>query len=275
LILKTTDGGTTWLRKSFRIRSTLYAVTFADANHGWASGTYGRIYATTDGGENWYVQASATIVTSHILSLSFVSPDIGWAVGNNGTIIRTTDGGFSWYPQTSGVRWQLYSVKFLDPLNGWIAGNYGTLLATNDGGVTWQRQASSTIYSLKDIYFNDLNHGWAAGWYGAILKYSDDMVIINPSPSQQPVISAVTNYPNPFNPSTVIQFTLQEPSTVTMKLYNVLGEEVETILDMKKFNRGIQSVPYVPKEIATGVYFIRIFTQDTKFSTVRKIMFVK
>ena len=170
---------------------------------------------------------------------------------------------------------ELYSVNFLDASNGWIAGNYGVLLSTNDGGVTWQRQASNTIYSLKEIYFRDVNNGWAVGWYGAILKYSDDLVILNPSIAQQLAISAIMNYPNPFNPTTIIQFSLKEPSILTMKLYNTLGEEVETILDAQRFDRGIQSVPYVPHELATGVYFVRIYASNPKYHAVHKIIFLK
>ncbi len=65
------------------------------------------------------------------------------------------------------------------------------------------------------------------------------------------------NYPNPFNPTTTIQFTLPEASMVTLKLFDILGREVVTLVD-KEMTTGSHKVLFDAKNFASGVYFYRI-----------------
>jgi hypothetical protein len=66
------------------------------------------------------------------------------------------------------------------------------------------------------------------------------------------------NYPNPFNPTTTIQFDLPEKSTVTLKVYNILGQEVTTLFDHASLNAGSQVARFNASNYASGVYFYRI-----------------
>ena len=65
------------------------------------------------------------------------------------------------------------------------------------------------------------------------------------------------NYPNPFNPTTTIQFTLPEASTVTLKLFDILGKELVTLVD-KEMATGVHKVLFDATDFASGVYFYRI-----------------
>ncbi|MFI5252131.1 MAG: T9SS type A sorting domain-containing protein [Bacteroidota bacterium] len=71
------------------------------------------------------------------------------------------------------------------------------------------------------------------------------------------------NYPNPFNPTTNIQFDLPQMSTVTLKVYNILGQEVATLLDHTQYDAGVQTVPFNASNYASGVYFYRLITSST------------
>ncbi|MBI1805756.1 MAG: tyrosinase family protein [Ignavibacteria bacterium] len=66
------------------------------------------------------------------------------------------------------------------------------------------------------------------------------------------------NYPNPFNPSTTIEFNLPEESYVTLKIYNILGQEVATLLDRELLDDGSQEVVFDARNLASGVYFYRM-----------------
>jgi hypothetical protein len=66
------------------------------------------------------------------------------------------------------------------------------------------------------------------------------------------------NYPNPFNPSTTIRFTLPTGAIVTMKVYNMLGQEVTTLLNHEEFGAGEQNVLFDADGYPSGVYFYRI-----------------
>jgi len=66
------------------------------------------------------------------------------------------------------------------------------------------------------------------------------------------------NYPNPFNPVTQISFSVGYPSNVTLKVYDVLGREVSSVLSKSYFDQGAYQVPFNATSLPSGVYFYRI-----------------
>lgn len=80
------------------------------------------------------------------------------------------------------------------------------------------------------------------------------------------------NYPNPFNPSTVIRFALPVESKVTLKVYNILGQEVATLIDGEMV-AGYHKVVFNANNLSSGVYFYRL--DANKFSKTMKFMLVK
>jgi hypothetical protein len=85
------------------------------------------------------------------------------------------------------------------------------------------------------------------------------------------------NYPNPFNPSTTLRYSIVEPGTVSLKIFNVLGEEVATLVDGQS-GIGTFSVVWDASQQASGVYFARLTSvSDSKHMIVetRRMMLVK
>ncbi|GEM_PF-2322718 len=91
------------------------------------------------------------------------------------------------------------------------------------------------------------------------------------------------NYPNPFNPTTTISFDLPEQAFVTLKIYNMLGQEVATLIDHEQMDDGTQEILFNANNVASGVYFYRIIAQGfdedgintNTFATVKKMLLVK
>ena len=88
------------------------------------------------------------------------------------------------------------------------------------------------------------------------------------------------NYPNPFNPSTTIEFNLAEASIVTLKVYNVLGQEVSTLLNREEMEEGEQAVEFNAANLPSGVYFYRLIAitpADSRplYQAVRRMMVVR
>ncbi|GEM_PF-3982766 len=81
------------------------------------------------------------------------------------------------------------------------------------------------------------------------------------------------NFPNPFNPATTIGFDLPVASTVTLKVYNIIGQEVATVLNGAALDAGHQTFGFDATRLASGMYFYRL--QAGTFSSVKKMVLVK
>lgn len=80
------------------------------------------------------------------------------------------------------------------------------------------------------------------------------------------------NYPNPFNPATTIEYKIPEPGLVTIKVYDILGREVQTLVD-QQLQPGLYSVQFDGSNLASGIYFYRI--KAGKFVQTKKLILLK
>ncbi|MAE93812.1 MAG: hypothetical protein CL910_04060 [Deltaproteobacteria bacterium] len=127
------------------ILDDLFAVSAVDENLVLASGYWGAIYRSEDGGQSWL--KSDTGVKSLIYDVSMADQYYGWAVGQLGLVLRTEDGGKTWAKQSTpkddqGVH--LFSVQSVGPQEAIAVGEWGTIIVTRDGGKTW-RDDSLTV----------------------------------------------------------------------------------------------------------------------------------
>lgn len=83
------------------------------------------------------------------------------------------------------------------------------------------------------------------------------------------------NYPNPFNPTTTIEFTLAEDAFVSVKIYNLLGQEVATLADREEMFEGSNSVEFDATGLPSGIYYYRLTVNDGQFTAVNKMMLMK
>jgi hypothetical protein len=81
------------------------------------------------------------------------------------------------------------------------------------------------------------------------------------------------NYPNPFNPSTTISYSLKKPSWVRLKLYNLLGEEIKTLVNAYQ-NSSTYSIHIDASDLASGIYYYKLRIGNN-FSETKKILLQK
>ncbi len=81
------------------------------------------------------------------------------------------------------------------------------------------------------------------------------------------------NYPNPFNPTTTIEFHLPKSTNVTLKVYNVAGIEVKTLISNKGYGPGIHKVTFDAGDLASGVYIYKLITPE--FIDFKKMLILK
>jgi len=90
--------------------------------------------------------------------------------------------------------------------------------------------------------------------------------------SSFPQYNLEQNYPNPFNPSTIIRFQLQAAGFVTLRVYDILGKEVSTLINEYK-PAGKYETEFHPLNLSSGIYYYSIKAGD--FSKTRKMLFLK
>ncbi len=125
--------------------------------------------------------------------------------------------------------------------------------------------ASLATASTEGLHVGDLN------WY------PDDMAqwLTDVKHENGPVVNKFSlsqNYPNPFNPSTNIKFTVAENASVTLKVFNVLGEEVATLVN-KTMKPGNYSVQFNAENLTSGIYFYTL--KSDNFVQTKKMLLLK
>lgn len=143
VLLRTTDGGNTWeslITTGDTNFSKLQRVKFYNENIGWAVGSGGTIFRTTDGGDNWIRKGSGT--TNVVLySINPINEDCCWIAGSSRNILYTKDGGETWNKTTPATLpdYTIYSHYAL-PSNGniqFVVSNVNYCYKSTDSGVTW------------------------------------------------------------------------------------------------------------------------------------------
>jgi photosystem II stability/assembly factor-like uncharacterized protein len=96
----------------------------------------------------------------------------------------------------------------------------------------------------------------------------NDQVVTKPT-----TYSLSQNYPNPFNPSTTINFALPKESNVTLKVYNMIGQEVMTLINNQRMNSGYHSVKVDGSKLTSGIYIYKLQADD--FTATKKMVLMK
>ncbi len=156
-ILRTIDGGETWIRMNTGSTAAMYRLHFVDAFTGWAVGNSSTVLKTTDGGQTWVTQTSG--VGAGYNSIHFPTPQVGFVVGQNGIVRKSTNGGAFWTTIQSGSI-TLRDVWFVNQNLGFYVGNSGALFRTTNGGGSFQSVYSGSDF-LKEVWFADEQIGYA------------------------------------------------------------------------------------------------------------------
>lgn len=254
---------------------------FCDKNTGWFVGTSSTtnpctILNMTDGGSAWLEQANPT--DQPLREVSFADPQRGVAVGLVGTILYTADGGQNWESRpNNGYRWQ--SVFLTESGKAWAVGDKGRIAFSNDWGYTWVPQESGVDAELWEVFFINDNEGWIVGGGigkpGVILHTTNGGITSSSDPDHdilpdQFVLSQ--NRPNPFNPFTTIEFTLPRPEYTILKIYNILGAEVATLVS-DQMTAGQHRYTFDGTNVASGVYYYRVTAGE--FTDVKKMILLR
>lgn len=287
VILVTNNGGENWeYRSSGGIGGfsgdIWRRVDFVDKSTGffYSSGLMPqRTYKTTDAGNSW-------IELTHedpVQLLKFYDTEKGITVHimNDENIINLTgDGGVNWTKINTGIENGFPNdLEYLPENPSFIRyTNYPGLYYSDDGGFTWHdEKISDTTLNARDIEFATGSHGWILCDNGVVFKTRNNGDVLagveeNPLPNETNLLG---NYPNPFNPSTIIYWKLAKPSSVSVILYDALGRKVADLLKGKEYNAGEHffKLDAASFGLTSGIYFV-VLNTDERIETL-KIAYMK
>lgn len=142
-----------------------------------------------------------------------------------------------------------------------LAGNYDSLWLSRDSGLTRRE------YSLCAEQYENGNLDWRSSKLLMRIMVSVDEETKLPSR-----FALLQNYSNPFNPSTTLSFSIRHSTFVILRVYDVLGREVATLVNEPK-GPGAYEVGWDASGVAGGIYFYRL--QAGSFAAVKKMVVLK
>ena len=269
-IYRSTDGGATWLKVKGQTGAAARSIAVARASSGDTiiiAATYGNgLWRSTDRGTTW--SKIIRLGSNKAACLASVGPEFVAGLAD-GRSYRSTNGGTSWIEIGAGLAtdavWGLYvhvssagtGAAFLLAATG-----HGAFFSADTGrswssiGLADQRLASIMV-STGQIF--------AGGDYGGLWRrpLSEILALIPPPPVE---FSLEQNYPNPFNSGTVIRFSLARAGFATLKIYDVLGREVASLVS-GRLDAGSHFEGWTAAGVGSGIYFCRLRAEgfvDTK-----------
>jgi ligand-binding sensor domain-containing protein len=248
-------------------------------------GTYGGL-AKFDG-TNWtvYNTSNSGLPNNAVTNIAIDGSGNKW-IGTVGSIFWTDDSGLAKF---DGTNWTVYnnsnsglpsdyviSLAIDGSGNKWI-GTWDGLVKFDGSNWTVYKESNSGLPSnfIRCIEIDKSGNKWISTADGLAVYNEGGVVPVEENQIREIVPNEYLlsqNYPNPFNPTTTIKYSIPKLSFVTIKIYDVLGSEVATLVNEEK-PFGTYELNWNAANLPSGVYFYR--TQAGNFIDTKKMIFLK
>ena len=255
---KTTNTcGQTWIITGTSADTVAFSWNTSEAGTALQAGLVGASAWRSDNGNDWIEQFSITAVgTPNATTVTGVTSFSSWIVGTGGSLpVEMTSFAAAAQNMHAQLKWNTATE----------VNNYGfeierRAIASN----AWEKVGfvlgSGTSNTAHNYTYADNN--LSAGKYAYRLKQIDNDGAFKYSVSTEVEIIGVAkelklfgNYPNPFNPSTKVQFAVPENGNVSLRVYNIIGQEVATLFDGAAEAGNIYTANFDGSHMASGLYF--------------------
>lgn len=173
----------------------------------------------------------------------------------------------------------IYVTGTINEDNSLQNGDYGTIKYNSAGAQQWLATFSYSanndqgkfigVDALNKIYVSGNEYRSNNNYKIGIVKYSQP----SGGDDGDNLISHLGNSPNPFNPTTQISFSIPKEDYITLKVYNLIGEELITLIDNEFKQKGNYNIQFDAKDLPSGVYFYKLTSLN--FSKTQKMLLVK
>ncbi len=284
-VYKSIDNGDNWARISNGLpANNPYVYSIAVNNSGILFAgvneliTGKGVFRSTDDGQNWVQINNGMGGQYTINSIAVKGNDIYCGTIING-IFKSTDNGDNWtlvHSRTASCKSLFVTADgtILAGFNGFQAG----IVYSQDNGATWipLNTGFQTPFNINTIAQNSQGIFFTGGMTNGKL-YRSTQTLTSVEDGEITPINFILhqNYPNPFNPSTKISWQVPVGSHQTLKVYDILGNEVATLVDEYR-DAGSYEVEFNLKQtssLSSGVYFYKLQAGD--YVQIKKMMLMK
>ncbi len=285
-----TDAGATWNAETQAIGAAFFEF-YQDEDLITIGSNTTFIGTSTDAGATWHFANADS-------GLGLINGGHQYVTSLNGTMYAVSSANPEYYSSNDGGK--TWEGVDLEGIPAGLSG-YGALLNV-DGALylniqetVFEDGALKGVYSIyksedginymKEIEFEGMPEGFNfpyllfteteifAGFNGATIHKYDAMETSNEETKLHPERFMLSqNYPNPFNPSTSISFNLPTTGEVSLKVYNMLGQEVATVVE-GRLSSGSHTVNFNASQLASGMYIYRL--QAGNHLQTKKMMLIK
>ena len=276
-LYKSSDHGNSWdsVPPPNGYSFSSLALSSSDSNILYISCTSpNQIYKTTDRADTWTLLPFQIIGDNPINNIvvdpyaaNIVYASVYSYGGPPGGIYKTIDGGLNWEEKNNGLTnndWDIYSIAINSRNTNEIyigTGGEINMFRSTNGSEAWTRfdnglpQSGHTNSVTIDTFYNRVYIGRSNGIY-----IFDKMTSVDEVSYERKIdFILYQNYPNPFNPITQIKYSIVEDGLVTLKVYDVLGREITTLVNEEK-QAGTYTVQFDASDLSSGIYFYSITT---------------
>ena len=293
-VFLSTDYGESWTQVSEGLWYPRQITSFASIGTNLFAGSTspyggGGVYRSTNSGTNW-TNVSYGLTSYFVSDLAVLGTNLFAGTLNvpsssdSGSIFRTADYGTNWTNVSYGYALENYMVTNLafSGTNLFAATyNKGVFLSTNTGDSWVSFNEGLTDMSIgyfgniaindTEIFFISYNTNKLIGVWRRPL--SDIITTFAQAIDPLPINYFISqNYPNPFNPSTKISYALPNTGMIKIKVFDLLGQEIATLVNEEK-QAGYYEVNFNASSLPSGVYLYRI--QSGSFMQTRKMILLK
>jgi len=265
------------LNSAFKFRE----VEFDSDNNKWIPSLGGILKITTDNTIIEYNEGNTDLISNFSLDLEIDNENFIWVAQGSDGVIRAS------YDFLNIISWDTTDLQVSDITNIeidqsgtiWVGGRNG--VASYDGS-NWKKYDNSDLplvlddvggTFLMDIQVDENNNKYFLTHNGGILIYNEN--IVNDVSDVEEISKDFLlsqNFPNPFNPSTTISYSIPKQSNVSLKVYDMLGREIAELVDAEK-SAGSYKVNFDAGNLSSGIYFYTL--KANEFSSTRKMLLIK
>jgi photosystem II stability/assembly factor-like uncharacterized protein len=295
-LYRTTDGAENWTKISPQLTDwviglrlgtiTTIAAAPTNSNVIYVGTDDAYIWVTSDNGANWNYISSG--LPERWVTRVVVDP-------SDENIVYATFNGLRWHdPQphvfrstNKGTDWEDISSNLPDaPVNAFaVDNNFSNILylgndvgmyVSFDTGQNWEVLGDGLpVLPIGDIKIHPTENYLVAGTYGRSMYKIDLNLVTGIEENNLKILNGFSlsqNYPNPFNPSTKISWQSQLGAKTSLKIYDLLGNEVATLMNEYR-SAGKHEIVFEASSFASGIYFYKLdignFTQTNKMVVLK------